>query len=113
MAGGAWRGPLQVVPPIGHAQQAVHVGLVLRKHREASGLTQERAAVAAGLTRNTLGALEKSAFPDAHLSTLLALMRVYSLGSLDQLLGVTPSRQVADAWAALGWDGGRPGEPVG
>jgi DNA-binding XRE family transcriptional regulator len=90
------------------AQHAVHIGAVMRRHREHAGLTQERAAVLAGLTRNTLVTLERAALPDPHLSTLLALMRVYSLGSLEELLGLTPSKVLAEAWAAAGWAGGRP-----
>ena len=99
---------LSAVSTPGSAQSAVHRGQVLRAHREATGLTQERAAVAAGLTRNTLVAIEKARFPDPHLSTLLALMKVYGVGSLDELLGSMPSRTLADEWEAAGWEGGRP-----
>lgn len=99
---------LAAVGQADRAQPAVHIGQVLRARREAAGLTQERAAVAAGLTRNTLGSIEKSALPDPHLSTLLALMQVYGLGSLDELLGPMPSMTLAESWQAKGWSGGRP-----
>ena len=67
----------------------------------------------AGLTRNTVVTLEKARFPDPHLSTLLALMRVYRVGCLDELLGTTPSVALADEWAAEGWAGGRPADGSG
>lgn len=86
----------------------MHIGSVLRAHREAVGLTQERATVAAGLTRNTLVTIEGARFPDPHLSTLLALVEVYGLGSLDELLGPMPSRSLADRWEVADWEGGKP-----
>jgi DNA-binding XRE family transcriptional regulator len=106
---GAHPARLHAVPSTASsAQQIVHVGQVIRAHRERAGLTQEQAAVRASLTRNTVVALERARFPDPHLSTLLALMAVYGVGSLDELLGSMPSRALADAWAAEGWVGGRP-----
>lgn len=99
---------LAAVGNMASAQSTVHMGAVLRAHREAAGLTQERAAVAAGLTRNTLVTIEKAVRPDPHLSTLLALMKVYGVGSLEELLGPMPSKVLADAWEATDGLGGRP-----
>jgi transcriptional regulator with XRE-family HTH domain len=87
----------------------VHVGQRLRRLRQARGLTQEQAAAAAGLTRNTLGSLERERFPDPHLSTLLTLMHVYQLGTLEELLGPLPSARVANAWEEEGRTGTRRG----
>ena len=66
----------------------------LRRHAD---LTQEQAAVLAGLTRNTIMSLESSEVPDPRLSTLLKLMRLYKVGSLDELLGVSASVRLL-AW---------------
>jgi transcriptional regulator with XRE-family HTH domain len=85
----------------------VHLGEWLRVVREASGLTQEKAAVAAGLTRNTLVSIEGSRFPDPKLSTLLRLMRTYGLGSLEELLGPPAGALLAEAWEAEGWQADR------
>jgi DNA-binding XRE family transcriptional regulator len=79
-------------------QSAVHVGQRLRQIRQRCGYTQEQAAAAAGLTRNTLVSLERARFPDPRLSTLLALMRAYQLGSLEDLIGPLPSARLASAW---------------
>lgn len=57
----------------------------------------------AGISRNALAGLENRRFPDPHLSTLLALMRCYGLGSLDELLGPLPASAVHAAWEAAGW----------
>jgi DNA-binding XRE family transcriptional regulator len=85
----------------------VHLGDRLREVREECGLTQEQAAVAAGLTRNALVSLENRRFPDPYLSTLLRLMRVYNLTTIEQLLGPIPSRLLASSWEAEGWRGTR------
>lgn len=100
-----FRPPLAVVGIVESAQSSVHVGQRLRELREAVGLTQEVAAVSAGLTRNTLGRLESAELPDVRLSTLLALMELYGAASLDDLLGISPSRAVLRRWVAEG----RPG----
>jgi len=106
------RGPLYPVQSLpsqfNGAQSPVHIGLILRGHREAVGLTQEQAAVRSGLTRNTIVSLERKVHPDPHLSTMLALMCTYRLASLEELLGTTPSLTLANAWAGGGWVGGRP-----
>ena len=96
---------LRSVPDHEPADQAsVHLGQRLRAARIAKGLTMEKAAVAAGLTRTTIGNLEGARFPDPRLSTLLRLMRVYELGSLEELLGSLPSARLAAAWEGEGWD---------
>jgi transcriptional regulator with XRE-family HTH domain len=73
----------------------------------ATGLTMERAAVAAGLTRNTIGSLENARFPDPKLSTLLRLMRTYGLRSIEELLGPVPSARLAAAWEHHEWEPSR------
>ncbi len=89
------------------AHSTVHIGHRLRDCRERQGLTQENAAGAAGLTRNALASLEGKQFPNPHLQTLLALMQVYKLSSLEELLGPLPSYRVANSWEAAGWTGTR------
>ncbi|SKT78461.1 transcriptional regulator, y4mF family [Mycobacteroides abscessus subsp. abscessus] len=89
-------------------QSTTHIGRTLRAHRHAAELTQEAAAVYAGISRKTLADLEKKQFPDAHLSTLLALMLTYGLTSLEALLGSSPSHLLAHAWRSHGWAGGTP-----
>jgi len=93
------------------AQLTVHLGAVLRRHRIVRNLTQSEAAIAAGLTRNSIASLEKSARPDPHLSTLLALMSAYGLGSIEELLGEVPSFRLQELWERDGWRGGRPSPP--
>jgi DNA-binding XRE family transcriptional regulator len=85
------------------AQLTVHIGARLRHLRLRQGLTQEQAAAAAGITRNTLVGLERRRFPNPYLSTLLALMHCYGLSSLDELLGPLPAGAIYDAWEAAGW----------
>ncbi|WP_457221108.1 helix-turn-helix transcriptional regulator [Mycobacteroides abscessus] len=99
---------LRVVHDAVDVQSTVHLGQVLRAHREQVKLTQEQAAVRAGITRGALAALEKKQFPDPHLSTLLALMLTYRLGSLEALLGPSHSEVLAATWQAQGWQGGKP-----
>jgi DNA-binding XRE family transcriptional regulator len=95
---------LRAVPDLGpDAQSSVHIGNRLRELREQCNLTQEVAAVNAGITRNTLGELEGSRFPNPQLSTLLGLMQCYGLSSLDALLGPMPAARVANAWEDAGW----------
>jgi transcriptional regulator with XRE-family HTH domain len=102
------RPALRSVPEPDPADQPrVHLGNRLRAARMATGLTMERAAVAAGLTRNTIGSLENARFPDPKLSTLLRLMRVYGLSSLEELLGPVPSARLAAAWEHEGWETSR------
>ncbi|ORA60863.1 MULTISPECIES: helix-turn-helix transcriptional regulator [Mycobacteriaceae] len=102
---------LRVVHDTQAVQSTVHLGQVLRAHRERAKLTQEQAAVRAGITRGALAALEKKQFPDPHLSTLLALMLTYRLGSLEALLGPSHSEVLAATWHAQGWQGGKPSAP--
>ena len=71
-------------------------------------LTQEDAARAADITRNTLSALERERFPNPQLSTLLGLMRCYGLRSLDELLGPMPASRLTAAWDDAGWPNRRP-----
>lgn len=94
------------------AQSTVHIGNVLLAHRRSARLSQERAAVAAGISRNALAALEKRRFPDPHLSTLLSLMLAYGLTSVEALLGAVPSTSLASEWAAEDWVGGTPIRPA-
>lgn len=93
-------------PELG-GEQRVHLGHRLRAARQTTGLTMEQAAAAAGLTRNTIGNLENSRFPDPKLSTLLRLMRAYDLKSLEELLGPVPSARLAAAWEQEGWENTR------
>jgi DNA-binding XRE family transcriptional regulator len=89
-------------------QPGVHLGQQLRAARTAKGLTMEKAAAAAGLTRTTIGNLEGARFPDPKLSTLLRLMRAYDLRSLEELLGPVPSARLAAAWdEEEGWENAR------
>ena len=69
-----------------------------------SKLTQEQAAVYAGLTRKSIARLENARFPNPHLSTLLRLMTTYNIGSLEELLGTTPSARLAEAWEEKDWE---------
>lgn len=78
----------------------VHLGQTLRERRLAAGLTQERAAALAGITRNALAKLEKQQLPNPSLRTLLALMRAYELDSVEALLGPLPSAVAAAMWVA-------------
>jgi transcriptional regulator with XRE-family HTH domain len=103
---GRSRPPLQIVPDTTE-QLRVHLGERLRAIRNQSGLTQEKAAVAAGITRSRLGELEKARFPNPTLSTLLRLMRTYELRSLEELFGPVPSAKLALAWEEEGWDSSR------
>ena len=89
------RNHLRAVKTHADAQPTVHMGEVLRAHREAAGLTQEVAGAMAGLTRNTIRALEREEFSDPHLGTMLRLMRAYGLASLEELLGIFPSQRLA------------------
>jgi DNA-binding XRE family transcriptional regulator len=88
-------------------QPRVHLGQRLRAARTAKGLTMEKAAFAAGLTRTTIGNLEGARFPDPKLSTLLRLMRAYDLRSVEELFGSVPSARLAAAWEEGGWENAR------
>jgi DNA-binding XRE family transcriptional regulator len=90
-------------------QLTVHVGHRLRQCRDSRGPTQAEAAEAAGITRNALGRLESKQFPNPSLQTLLALMIVYRLCSLEELLGPLPSDRLAKEWQDAGWVGRRQG----
>lgn len=103
---------LRVVGPAETAYSTVHIGASLRARRRAAGLTQERAAALAGLTRGAVAKLEAAQLPDPHLSTLLALMWTYGLGSIEELLGQVPSAEIARYWSSQQWQGGRP-RPLG
>jgi transcriptional regulator with XRE-family HTH domain len=85
----------------------VHLGERLRAVRKQTGLTQEKAAAVAGMTRNAIAELEKARFPNPKLSTLLRLMRTYKLRSLEELLGPVPSARLAEAWEEEGWETAR------
>ena len=102
------RPPLRAVPDLdASAHLRVHLGERLRAVRNQRGLTQEKAAVQAGITRGRLADLEKARFPNPTLSTLLRLMRTYELRSVEELLGPIPSTRLAAAWEAEGWDTSR------
>jgi transcriptional regulator with XRE-family HTH domain len=105
--GGGRRPALRVVPDADAPGLGVHLGERLRAVRNQSGLTQEKAAVEAGMTRSRLAELEKARFPNPTLSTLLRLMRTYHLRSLEELLGPVPSARLAAAWEEDGWDTSR------
>ncbi|MGH3854604.1 MAG: helix-turn-helix transcriptional regulator [Pseudonocardiaceae bacterium] len=91
-------------------QSTVHLGHRLRQCRDSRGLTQAQAAAEAGITRNALGRLEGKQFPNPCLQTLLALMQVYRLRSLEELFGPLPSHRLAKEWAEAGWAGTRHGD---
>lgn len=78
------------------AQSTVHVGEHLKALRISCQLTQEQAASRASVTRNTIMDLEKRRLPNPHLHLLLALMYVYDVGSIEELLGFVPSRRAAE-----------------
>ena len=99
---GRGRPALRAVPDPGSRPQ-VHVGERLRDFRLQSRLSQEQAAVFAGLTRKSIARLESARFPNPHLSTLLRIMATYNVGSLEELLGMPPSARLAEAWAEEGW----------
>lgn len=103
--GGPGRGrpALRSVPDPG-SRPPVHYGDRLRDLRIKSELTQEQAAVYAGLTRKTIARLENARFPNPQLSTLLRLMKTYNASSLEELLGTSQSAQLAEAWAEEGWE---------
>lgn len=104
---GTKRPHLYAVGDADDARSTVHVGNRLRLLREQAGLSQEVAAVTAGLTRNTLGRLESMALPDMRLSTALALMDLYGLQSIEELFGRTPSRAAVNRWVEVGRPGRR------
>lgn len=107
---GRGRGPLHSVPdPDPSDELQVHLGERLRAIRKENALTQEKAAVAAGMTRNALADLEKARLPNPGLRTLLRLMRTYQLRSLEELLGPIPSARLAAAWEEEGWEPVRAG----
>ena len=103
--GGPGRGrpALRSVPDPG-SRPPVHYGDRLREFRVNSRLTQEQAAVYAGLTRKSIARLENARFPNPHLSTLLRLMKTYNVSSLEELFGTSPSARLAEAWEEEGWD---------
>jgi transcriptional regulator with XRE-family HTH domain len=103
---GRGRPALRAVPDPG-SQPRVHIGERLRRLRIQNKLTQEQAAVFAGLTRKSIARLESTRFPDPHLSTLLRIMATYNVGSLEELLGIPPSARLAETWAEEGWPGTR------
>lgn len=94
------------------ASDSIHLGKRLRTLREACSLSQESAAVRAGMTRNTLARHEASAFPDLKLSTILALMELYDVASLDGFVGRSPAERLLQSWVGQGRPGLR-GEFVG
>jgi transcriptional regulator with XRE-family HTH domain len=98
------RVPLHLVPDLPSGWPEVHLGERLRAVRERAGLSQEKAAVASGISRNTLVTLEKARFGNPKLGTLLRLMRTYKLRSIEELLGPVPSARLAAAWEAEEWN---------
>lgn len=97
--------PLHVVTDLDASDPLrVHLGDRLRAVRKQRGLTQEKAAVDAGITRGWLAQLEKARFPNPTLNTLLRLMTTYELRSVEELLGPIPSALLAAAWEKEGWD---------
>jgi transcriptional regulator with XRE-family HTH domain len=105
--GGRNRGrpPLRSVPDLHPGSQpGIHLGERLRDFRIRSRLSQEQAAVYAGLTRKSIARLESARFPNPHLSTLLRLMTTYKLSSLEELLGTSTSARLAAAWEEEGWE---------
>ena len=103
--GGPNRGrpALRSVPDPG-SQPRMHLGERLRDFRNKNKLSQEQAAVYAGLTRKSIARLENARFPNPHLSTLLRLMRTYNVSSLEELLGTAPSARLAEAWEEEDWE---------
>ena len=97
------RPQLRSVPDPG-SQPRIHLGERLRDFRIKSRLTQEQAAVYSGLTRKSIARYENARFPNLYLSNLLRLMTTYNVGSLEELLGTTPSARLAAAWEEEGWD---------
>lgn len=98
--------PLAAVAAGDIAQFSVHVGRQLRRLRHDHGWSIDAAAAKAGLSRNTLGGLETQQLPNPTLSTLLALMELYGVRTIEELLGVPPSRSLLQAWVQAG----RPGQ---
>jgi transcriptional regulator with XRE-family HTH domain len=105
MAARATRPLRSVVPET--AQSNVHLGSRLRELRHDAGWSIEAAAARAGLSANTLANLERAALPNPNLSTLLSLMEIYKLDSIEELLGWLPSRLLLGAWVARGRPGTR------
>lgn len=105
MAARATRKLAAVTPPNAHS--SVHLGDHLRDLRKAEGWSIEAAASKAGLSANTLANIERSAFPNPTLSTLLALVEIYRLRSVEELFGRLPSRVVLAHWVASGRPGSR------
>lgn len=101
------RGKLAAVGPLA-AHQSVHLGERIREHRTHRQWSIGTAAAMAGLSANTLANLERSEMPNPTLSTLLALMELYELDSIEQLLGAAPSRLLLRQWVATGRPGIRP-----
>jgi DNA-binding XRE family transcriptional regulator len=97
------RPQLRSVPDPGN-QPRMHLGERLRDLRIKNRLTQEQAAVHAGLTRKSIARYENSRFPNLYLSNLLRLMTTYQVSSLEELLGTAPSARLAAAWEEEGWD---------
>ncbi len=97
------RPSLRSVPDPG-SQPRMHLGERFRDFRIKSRLSQEQAAVYSGLTRKSIARYEAARFPNPHLSNLLRLMTTYNVGSLEELLGTTPSARLAAAWEEEGWD---------
>jgi transcriptional regulator with XRE-family HTH domain len=81
------------------------MGAQIRQLRKARGLTIDEAAKRAGLSRNTLSNVERSALPNPTLGTMLALMELFDLETIEGLIGPTPSASLVDEWI----DKGRPG----
>jgi len=89
----------------GDTHSTVHLGGAIRRIRKSQGLSIDAAAAKAGLSRNTLSNIERDPLPNPTLSTLLALMDVFGLQSIETLFDRTPSQDLLQEWIARG----RPG----
>ena len=89
-----------------NAQPIVHVGARIRSLREAQGWSQETLAAKAGLTRNTVAAIEREPLPvTTRLCTLLSLMEAFDLPRLETLFGDemrSPSQRALGQWVGAG-----------
>jgi transcriptional regulator with XRE-family HTH domain len=85
----------------------VHLGWTLRRLRHGRGWSIGQAASMAGISPNTLSNVERSAMPNPTLSTLLALMDIYKVDTIEGLLGPTPSQELLQEWISMGRPGRR------
>lgn len=83
------------------------LGSALRRHRKARGWSIAEAASRAGLSMNTLANTERTALPNPTLGTLLSLMDIYEVNSLEELLGELPTSLLLRTWVSAGRPGVR------